>query len=199
MGSPVDVALVLHGPRDALALREEILHVYQSAWEPTQFSPTPGQLSDFDAIIDRHFAQEDFRLAGAHDDAGELIGFAYGYPSVPGGWWRDMVTSSLHGDLVQRWFSDAFEFVELAVHPASQGSGVGGSLHDALLEDVPHATAVLSTQSENGTALRLYRRRGWIVIDPSFMFPNRSYAYTIMGLPAPSRILGGRAQSHKTI
>lgn len=174
--------LALHNPPEARNLQREILHVYESAWAPTRFSPTQDQLSDFDAIFGRHLTQEGFRLVGAHDDAGGLAGFAYGYKSVPGGWWRDMVTSTLHADLVERWFSDGFEFVELAVVPRVQGAGVGTALHDRLLEDVPQRTAVLSTQSENSVALGLYHRRGWIVLDPSFMFPNRSYAYTIMGL-----------------
>ncbi|HVM33736.1 MAG TPA: GNAT family N-acetyltransferase [Actinomycetota bacterium] len=174
--------LVLHDPQDARGLQREILHVYENAWAPTRFSPTRDQLSDFSAIFGRHLTQKGFRLVGAHDDAGELGGFAYGYRSVPGGWWRDMVTSTLHGDLVERWFSDGFEFVELAVDPRVQGQGIGSALHDALLEDVQQRTALLSTQSDNAVALRLYRRRRWIVLDPSFMFPNRSYAYTIMGL-----------------
>lgn len=163
-------------------MRTHVLDVYERAWAGTQFSPTPEQLSDFGAILDRHIAQRHFRLIGAYDDAGDLTGFAYGYASAPGGWWRDVVTRSLHEDIVERWFSDAFEFVELAVHPRMQRRGVGTRLHDALLEGVDRGTAVLSTQSENVIARRLYERRGWVVLDPAFMFPNRSYPYTIMGL-----------------
>ncbi len=184
----------MHAADDVPGLRGQILEVYEGAWAPTPFSPTAEQLQDFDVIIERHSRQDRFRLAAAYDEEG-LAGFAYGYTSVPGGWWRDIVTTALDPDAVEGWFSDAFEFVELAVHPRAQQRGAGRRLHDDLLAGVGNRTAVLSTQVDNVAARRLYRARGWRVLERSFMFPNRSYPYMIMGLhlasPPESAVAGG--------
>lgn len=181
-GSLPAVRVIDHGAPDVPGLRREIVDVYEAAWASTPFALTRSQVRDFAAIIDRHLGRRHFRLKAARDAAGRMAGFAYGYTSEPGGWWRDIVTDALDRKLVETWFTDCFEFVELAVRPSAQRRGVGGTLHDALLEGLPHRTSVLSTQSSNEAALRLYAGRGWTVLEEAFMFPNRHYPYTIMGL-----------------
>lgn len=181
-GSSSIVKVSVHGAPELRAVRNEVLYVYEAAWSTTAFALSPFQLRDFEGILERHRTRKSFRLATAREESGELVGFAYGYTSERGGWWRDIVTDALDDAVVEEWFSDCFEFVELAVHPGAQARGVGSSLHDALLGGIPHRTSALSTQSTNEAALRLYRGRGWIVLEPEFMFPNRSYSFTIMGL-----------------
>jgi GNAT superfamily N-acetyltransferase len=183
----LEVEIEYHGPRDASRLKREIVAIYESAWIETPFAPTPAQLLDFDAVLDRHLTRSGFRLVTARDEAGGLAAFAYGYTSAPGGWWRDIVVAHLDEETVREWFTDCYEFVELAVRPVAQGRGVGAALHDALLANLPHRTSVLSTQTGNERARSLYERRGWAVIDPGFMFPNRAYPYAIMGLDLTKR------------
>jgi len=122
-----------------------------------------------------------FRLRAAVD-GGRIVGLAYGYSSVPGQWWHDLVAGGLGHEETRRWLSDCFELVELAVLPSFQGRRLGSRLHDSLLAGVSHRTAALSTRQEETRARRLYRRRGWVDLLRDFNFQAQSPPYVIMGL-----------------
>jgi GNAT superfamily N-acetyltransferase len=168
------------GPGEADEMRAELTDVYRRAWSDTGFFPVAEELRGFSERLHRHASNPDFRLCVKYSrDA--PVGFAYGYTSVPGGWWRQIVAAGLPAEVADHWFEDCFEFAELAVVPGSQTQGVGGSLHDALLEGLPHHSSVLSTQRANEKALNFYRRRDWKMIEEVFFFPNRVYPYAILG------------------
>jgi ribosomal protein S18 acetylase RimI-like enzyme len=164
----------------------EVVELYRKAWAPTNFAPVREDLRSFGERFLRHSANPDFVMSVAQ----VLVtpaGFAYGYTSVPGGWWRQAVSSGLPTDVVVRWFDDCFEFAELAVDPRHQGSGVGGALHDELIKDLPHKTAMLSTQENNIRARSFYARRGWKLVAAGYRFPHKEYPYVILGLELASR------------
>jgi GNAT superfamily N-acetyltransferase len=161
--------------------------IYRRAWSETGFFLGNEELQSFSDRLQRHSSNPDFRLCLTRE-RGSAVGFAYGYTSVPGGWWRQMVAAGLPTDAADEWFDDCFEFAELAVAPRYQGRGIGAALHDRLLSGLPHRNAILSTQKENHKALSFYLRRGWRVMHDEFFFPNRLYPYVIMGLD----ISGGR-------
>jgi ribosomal protein S18 acetylase RimI-like enzyme len=70
-----------------------------------------------------------------------------------------------------RWLQPPhFEVVELHVRPEDQRRGLGTQLLDALLEGLPHAQALLSTQVDNEKARPFYARRGWEVVVPEMSF-----------------------------
>ena len=162
-------------------IRGELTDVYRRAWSNTGFIPVLEELRGFSERLLRHTSNPDFRLC-VKWLRNSPVGFAYGYTSVPGGWWRQMVAAGLPEEVADQWFEDCFEFAELAVVPGSQSRGIGSALHDALLEDLPHRSSVLSTQRANEKALRFYTRRDWDVIEENFFFPNRVYPYAILGL-----------------
>jgi ribosomal protein S18 acetylase RimI-like enzyme len=90
-----------------------------------------------------------------------VVGFAWGYIGEHGQYWPDLVSRSL-GAAAAGWVGGHFEFVELAVSPKVRGRGVGGALHDHLLDGVPHQRALLGTSADGADpAVRLYRSRGW--------------------------------------
>ena len=63
------------------------------------------------------------------------------------------------------WVGGHWEFVELAVHPEHRRRGLGGHLHDALLEGLPHERSLLQTDAApDGAGHSLYRRRAWQMI-----------------------------------
>ncbi|HEY1369417.1 MAG TPA: GNAT family N-acetyltransferase [Gaiellaceae bacterium] len=129
-----------------------------------------------------HIEREGFRMLGAFADD-RLAGFAYGYHGAPGQWWYERVAAALDRNGRTRWLGDGyFELVELAVDPEFQRRGIGGRLHDTLLEP-ERGPALLSTQVDNGPARRLYFGRGWELVVPALRFARGGGAYSVLGLP----------------
>lgn len=131
-------------------------------------------------MYERHVGREGFRLVVARD-ADRIVGFAYGYQGSAGQWWHDMVRAAMTPEMAWEWMDGSFEVVELAVRQGRQGQGIGGALHDVLLQGVPNRTAVLSTQQRQSNALHLYRKRDWQVLLDNFLFPGGNQPWLIMG------------------
>lgn len=168
---------------EATRRRQELVDVYREAFRPPPYQKGENVVRHFQSSFERHTGNEGFRcIAALAGSAAQLCGFAYGYTSRPGQWWHDQVVERLDGATREKWFGDAFEIVELAVHPAMQGQGVGGQIHDELLRPVPHRTAVLSTLDAETRGLHLYQRRGWRTLLSAFRFDGVRDPYLIMGL-----------------
>jgi GNAT superfamily N-acetyltransferase len=130
---------------------------------PLVFAPVDDEAAWRDSFWDRHRTREGFRLVTAEVD-GDLAGFAWGYTGQRGQWWADRIAGVL-GAAADAWVGGHWEFVELAVHPEHRRRGLGGLLHDALLEGLPHERALLQTDADpDGAGHSLYRGRGWQVI-----------------------------------
>lgn len=154
-------------------LLKPIVSLYQQIWN----SNTDGTEQ-----FNRHMDYEGFRGYVCLDEEEMPVGFAYGYTSLSGQYYRELLTSHLKSDLSNEWLANCFEFVELCVHPSVRQKGIGSLLHDSLLKDIPFDTTILTTQYSNLAARNLYVRKGWIVIDDSF-FPNEKTKerYLILG------------------
>lgn len=175
-------------PGEIDAARAEILALFAAA-----FAMPSEEAILFVNAIATHSARAAFRFLAARDGAtGRLLGFVYGYTSAPGQWYHDTVRGALGPALAAHWLTDTFEFTEFAVLPEAQGRGIGGRLHDLLLADLPHRTAILSTYEGDTAAARLYRRRGWRTLVGNYVFPGGERAYALMGLDLAAR---GRAGS----
>lgn len=161
---------------------DQLLSVYRAAFALPPHNETEDDVLRFRDQLSRHVLRTGFRCVVARDShTASIVGFAYGYTSAPGQWWRDIVAPALEPQIAEKWLTDCFEFVELAVMPSAQGRGIGGRLHDQLLNGLPHLTAILSTFQEEAPALRLYLKRGWIVLCRDFVFPNGTRPCVIMG------------------
>ena len=159
--------------RDVLSLRRQVADIWPDA-----------SRARIDEILPRHVAREGFRFLGAFADR-RLLGFVYGYRGGRGQWWHDRVAAALGAAGTERWLGPAhFEFTELHVRGEYRRHGIGGSLHDALLDGVDASTAVLSTQTDNEPAIALYLGRGWQVIVPYLDFGS-GRPFLIMGRDLP--------------
>jgi ribosomal protein S18 acetylase RimI-like enzyme len=139
---------------------EDVVDAYREAFTAPGYDETPDDVERFRTGLPRHAAREGFRLVLAYADDG-LTGFAYGYTGRPGQWWTDRLLERISADVAETWVGGHFEFVELAVRPAAQGRGIGRSLHDALLDGLPHRRGLLGTWPDDRPARRLYVRAGW--------------------------------------
>lgn len=125
----------------------------------TVFADLPDEDSWREQMYDRHRARDGFRLALALD-ADRLQGFAWGYRGDRGQFWPDLVARTL-GEVGADWIGGHFEFVELAVDPVARRRGIGGRLHDALLDRVTGRALLGTSADDDDPAVRLYRSRGW--------------------------------------
>jgi ribosomal protein S18 acetylase RimI-like enzyme len=110
---------------------------------------------------------------------GRVVGMCYGYHGERGQWWHDTVRKMLPKSEADRWMSDSYELVEVAVDPEFQGRGIGRAIIERLLEDCDEATCMLSTRTDS-EAHRLYRRMGFEVIT-EMTFAPRGALFYVMG------------------
>jgi ribosomal protein S18 acetylase RimI-like enzyme len=143
----------------------------------------PGSGIQRGAHVLKHAEFDAFRCRAAIDGNGIMLGFGYGYTSVAGQWWHDLVRKAIGRSASQEWLDYAFELSELHVLPAAQGAGAGERLLRSLADGLPHQTMVLSTPEGDNRAWRLYRRVGFVDLARDHMFP---------GDPRPFGVLGSR-------
>lgn len=136
------------------------------------------------AHVMRHAELDAFRFRAAINNHGRLIGFGYGYTSLAGQWWHDLVRKAI-GKQGSSWLEDAFELSELHVSPSSQGSGVGERILRSLADDLPHHTIVLSTPEGENRAWRLYRRLGFVDLARHHLFPGDHRPFGVLGAHLP--------------
>ena len=132
----------------------------------------------------RHAAFDSFRCRAALAADGTMLGFGYGYTSLPGQWWHDLVLRAIAGD-PEHWLGSAFELSELHVLPSAQGGGLGERLLRSLADGLPHRTMVLSTPEGENRAWRLYRRMGFYDLARNHLFPGDHRPFGVLGASLP--------------
>lgn len=158
---------------------DEIVRLYCYCFMGTGFSK--DNLEEVKTRIQKHGGYPGFNGIQAKDPSGKLIGFAYGYTCTPGQFYRAKLGKQLSTAEKEYWLKDCFEFVELAVEPSHRRLGVGESLHDKLLGYSSHHTSILTTQTNNHNAKRLYHKKRWEVVKETARVMEGSPVLTIMG------------------
>ena len=133
--------------------------------------------------LNKHYRYHGFKGSVCISGDEEIVGFVYGYCSMPGQYYHELLANELGSVESKRWLKDCFELVELAVHPSHRNLGYGKLLVTQLLKEVQNQTAILTTQVTNQSARKLYQGLGWEVVKEPFI-PGNSNAhspYVIMG------------------
>jgi GNAT superfamily N-acetyltransferase len=186
-GDAVAVA-VLPEPRLELHfLRQQFEHVYRNTFAGSPWHEGETEVHHFLVRLSLHAAHPGFRCVVAWR-RGEIVGFAYGFTAGEAPWaglGRPPVT--LGAGLTDQLLVGAFQFAELAVVPPARGRGIGGWLHDVLLQGLPYDRSWLITSPSAVPALRLYRSRGWVAV-AELEVPGRlgPRLVMILDLPDPS-------------
>lgn len=128
----------------------------------------------------RHATYPGFR--GIVATAGEeIISLAYGYTSMEGQYYHEILKKSLSVKEQKLWLADCFELVELAVDPAFRRNKIGQALLSELTGQIMNKTAILTTQVDNLPARTMYEKLGWISIRDNFVPKENGKPYVIMG------------------
>lgn len=160
-------------------LFEGAIAVYAEAFaRPPYSDPDRGQ-EIRQRLREAHSKRPGFRMLVATASPERVVGMAYGYHGSRGQWWHDTVLKALDPIDAADWLGDAYELVEIAVHPDAQGHGIGTALIAELLDGRPEATCVLSTRTDS-EAHRLYRRLGFEELR-SMTFTEGGYPFYVMG------------------
>jgi ribosomal protein S18 acetylase RimI-like enzyme len=133
----------------------------------------------------RHAAHEGFACRAAVLDDDTLVGFGYGYTTLPGQWWHDLVRRALTDEQANDWLGNAFELSELHVLPEFQGSGTGRILLGELAGSLPHGVMLLSTPDVDTRAFRLYRHLGFLDLRRRYLFPGDVRPFAVLGARLP--------------
>jgi broad specificity phosphatase PhoE/GNAT superfamily N-acetyltransferase len=148
----------------AAATTAALTEVYRAAFCAPGYDETEESVAHFrNEQLATHTTRDGFRCVTV-SIGGELAGFGYGYTGDRGQWWSDRVADRAQRAIVDEWLGGHFEFIELAVDPRWHGRGLATALHDALLLDLPHDRALLTTYHDDRPAPRLYRRLGWSLL-----------------------------------
>ncbi len=179
-GGTAPTVMIVDVPRSDLPARlAAAMAIYVSAMGyPTASGAQRG------SHVLRHANFDSFRCRVALDVNGNTLAFGYGYTSLPGQWWHDLVLRAIAGD-PEHWLASAFELSELHVAPAAQGGGLGERVLRSLADDLPHRTMVLSTPEGENRAWRLYRRMGFRDLARNHLFPGDHRPFGVLGARLP--------------
>jgi ribosomal protein S18 acetylase RimI-like enzyme len=138
--------------------------------------------TEFLGRLKRHSTYEGFRGFVALNQEKDLLGYSYGYTSMKGQYYRDLLAKQLEPQKAHMWLENCFEVVELAIHPSARRSGLGKLLVNNLIDGTGHKTAILTTQVDNSPARTLYKNLNWVVVKDSFI-PSQDDVtpYVMMG------------------
>ena len=138
----------------------------------------------------RHTEHHGFACRAALLDDDTLVGFGYGYTTMPGQWWHDLVRRALDKAQPQEWLANAFELSELHVLPQFQGSGTGRIVLTELASSLAHRTMLLSTPDIDTRAFRLYRSLGFVDLRRHYLFPGDIRPFAVLGARLPLQSAG---------
>lgn len=112
----------------------------------------------------------------------QINGFAFGFDYQRGHDWPDSVGPSLVEAGLGEWEEGAFQLEHLAVHPDHQEQGLGTTLLEFVQSR--HDKVLLATTPGN-PAKRLFRRMGFTVLLPGYVYFGSEDKSMIMGWQKP--------------
>lgn len=134
------------GP-EAARMLGAFLPAYREIYVEPPYCESPQDCVDFTEMFAIQSERPVFRVALAQD-AGEVVGFAYGFCLPPDtGWWRNLLTPA-PAEFTAEDGQRTFAVIELAVRRPWRRLGIARRLHAALLEGLEGERVTLTVRPE---------------------------------------------------
>ncbi len=165
------------------AIQDQLVAIYRAAFKAPPYCKGQDEVLEFARSLPQNLKRDDFRLVvAAENETDTLLGFCFGYKITPDLMWPKVVAKAVRPQIAAEWLVNSYQLVEMAVRPNFQGQGIGGLLHDRLLEGLSYRRAVLLTMAAESNATWMYHKRGWRVLLEAILFPGLARPYQLMGL-----------------
>ncbi|WP_446037536.1 GNAT family N-acetyltransferase [Streptomyces sp. SID1143] len=152
----------LYEGRTVAGQLDAFLPVYEEVYAEPPYSEGPEDIAEFVEHFRVHARRAGIRLVLARE-AGEVVGFAYGYLLAPDTRWWANVQEPLPGDFTWEDGTRTWVVIELGVRKPWRRRGIAGGLHDRLLEGlvVERVTLTVRPEPEAAPARAAYRSWGY--------------------------------------
>lgn len=161
-----DIQVANVDPKAIDLFRRQLVDCYRRVFTVPPWSESPGAVRWFDDNLPQYAGSRGFRclIASVGKD---FAGFALGMDLHAQQWLERRIASALAGD-ADLWVPGAWYLTELAVLARFRGRRIGSLLHDEVMKDLPNPAALLTTHPRSEEAMRLYSKRGWVVLTKEF-------------------------------
>ncbi|WP_405612288.1 GNAT family N-acetyltransferase [Streptomyces sp. NBC_01508] len=168
-----------YGQQDAKGIRTMLLDIHDAAYE--------GSTGSFDSrerfaeFVDG-WSSRDGWVCLIGFDKGEPVGYLYGAPFSPGGWWRGSDRPEFLGAEDR-----AFALSELMVLPRWRKTGASLRLHEALLASRTEEAVTLFVDLSHPKVVALYESWGYEKVDESKPYEDSPVFAVMLRLLKPER------------
>ncbi|MGC4769950.1 GNAT family N-acetyltransferase [Micromonospora sp. DT44] len=172
------VTYTVHTPESATTVFAALVRLYEIVYAEPPYAEGPEQVAGFADGLPGESRRPGFTLVVA-EDAGVLVGAAYGWTMPAGRWWTRADVEPC-ADLVA---AEKFAVMEWIVHPDRRGAGIGAELIRRLLDGRPERWATLASNPA-APARAIYQRAGWQQVGGSAMPDGTPMHLLVLPLPA---------------
>lgn len=144
----------------AARLIDPICALYDAAFSVPPFVWTDDESENHRRMLTGLLDNPTFGVALA-EASDSLVGFAYGSTLTPGTRWWQGFQRSLPADFTDERDGRTFALIDLAVHEAWRGQGIGRRLVECLLATRSETRATLCVQPTAKDAQAFYDHLGW--------------------------------------
>ncbi|MFD4831535.1 GNAT family N-acetyltransferase [Streptomyces uncialis] len=153
-----------YGQQDAKDIRTLLLDIHDAAYQGS--SASFDSRERFAEFVDG-WSSRDGWVCFIGFDEGEPVGYLYGAPFSPGGWWRGSERPRSLGPAER-----AFALSELMVLPRWRKTGASSKLHEALLSSRNEEAVTLFVDLAHPKVVDLYESWGYEQVDESKPFDD---------------------------
>ncbi|MFT2020247.1 GNAT family N-acetyltransferase [Streptomyces sp. 796.1] len=154
----------LYSHADAASIREMVLDLHDAVYG--EEGDTFHSRERFGEFYDHWSSKDEWSCAVSFTD-GTPVGFAYGSPFGPGGWWKGSERPAAVGP-----DDTVFGFSELLVMQEARKTGLSGRLHDAVVTSRGNDVATLLVDTAHPKVQALYESWGYAKADEQKPFDD---------------------------